>query len=464
MFPFIRSIRFRLTLWFLGVFALVILLLSGFLYLGLQRVLLENVDASLGRAAQRAVSAPVTATLSNDDVLGQLNLLSLAPARLVSLEGAVLKSDALFPANVPADGPAMRSASAGNQRFETLAINGVPFRLLTAPVRVNGDRVAAVQVAQRMDAEQETLTQVRALLLVVIPFTLVLAAFGGWFLAGRALAPMEHVRRDVEGIIGHTDLSRRVGQHLGDDEVGRLARTFDGLLERVQQAMIREKQFTADASHELRSPLTVLKGEISVALSRDRSAGDYRESLAGLNDTVDEMSVLVDDLLALSRASNGSLKLEALDARALSAQVCERLEVIAQDKRITLSPPNAGEPVMVRADKMKLQRVINNLVDNALRYTPAGGAVRVDVACDGTQATIVVQDTGIGIAAEHQAMIFERFYRTDESRARDSGGSGLGLPIAQAIIQAHGGEMTVQSTPGMGSTFRVMLPLRKVGL
>jgi signal transduction histidine kinase len=119
---------------------------------------------------------------------------------------------------------------------------------------------------------------------------------------------------------------------------------------------------------------------------------------------------------------------------------------------------------MVRADKMKLQRVINNLVDNALRYTPAGGAVRVDVACDGTQATIVVQDTGIGIAAEHQAMIFERFYRTDESRARDSGGSGLGLPIAQAIIQAHGGEMTVQSTPGMGSTFRVMLPLRKVGL
>lgn len=458
MFAFIRSIRFRLTLWFLGVFALVILLLSGFLYLGLQRVLLENVDASLSRAAQRAVSAPVTTTLSNDDVLSQLNLLSLAPARLVSLDGAVLKSDALFPANVPTDAPAIASASAGNQRYETLLLNDAPYRLFTAPVRVNGSRLAAVQVAQRIDSEQETLAQVRTLLLIVIPLTLVLASFGGWFLAGRALAPMERVRRDVEGIIDNTDLSRRVGHQLNDDEVGRLARTFDRLIERVQHAMIREKQFTVDASHELRSPLTVLKGEISVALSRERSAGEYHDALVDLSVTTDEMTVLVDDLLALSRASNGALKMEVMDVRALCDQVCERLSVVAADKSIALNPPAAGEPVLARADKLKLQRVINNLVDNALRYTPAGGTVCVDVQREDAHAVIRVKDTGIGIAPAHQAMVFERFYRTDESRARDSGGSGLGLPIAQAIVQAHGGEITLQSVVEQGSIFTVRLP------
>lgn len=458
MFAFLRSIRFRLTLWFLGVFALVIFVLGGFLYLGLERVLLENVDAGLSRAAQRAVSAPVTTTLSNDDVLGQLSLLSLAPARLVSLDGNVLQSDALFPANVPLDGPALASVSAGNQRFESLTLNAVPFRLFTAPVRVNGVRVAAVQVAQRVDNEINTLAQVRALLLIVIPLALVLASFGGWFLAGRALAPMERVRRNVESIIGNTDLSRRVGHHLNDDEVGRLARTFDDLLERVQHAMVREKQFTADASHELRSPLTVLKGELSVALSRERGAGEYRATLEDMGATVDEMSVLVDDLLTLSRVTNTSLKLELIDVRNLCAQACERLGVIAVEKKIGLQPPAAGEPVNVRADKLKLQRVVNNLIDNALRYTPAGGTVCVAVSREHQHAIIRVSDTGIGIAPEHQAKIFERFYRTDESRARDGGGSGLGLPIVQSIVRAHGGEIALQSAVGQGSVFIVRLP------
>jgi heavy metal sensor kinase len=458
MLSFIRSIRFRLTLWFLGVFAAVILLLAGFLYIGLERVLMENVDATLSRAAQRAISAPVTTTLSNDELLSQLNLLSLAPARLVSLGGAVVKSDSLFPASLPAIGPALLSARAGNQRFETVALNTAPYRLFTAPVRVNGERIAAVQVAQRIDNELGALSQVRTLLLIVIPLSLVLASFGGWFLAGRALSPMEYVRRDVESIIDNADLSRRVSSGLNDDEVGRLARTFDGLLERVQRAMVREKQFTADASHELRSPLTVLKGEISVTLSRDRSAGEYRDALIDLNATVDEMSVLVDDLLALSRASNGTLKLEPMDARALCIQVCERLEVVAQDKTIRLLAPQSGETAMMSGDKMKLQRVINNLVDNALRYTPAGGTVCVEVAREPHAVLIRVKDTGIGISPEHQAMVFERFYRTDESRARDSGGSGLGLPIAQAIAQAHGGEITLNSAAGQGSEFLVRLP------
>jgi heavy metal sensor kinase len=456
----LRSIRLRLTLWFLAVFALVILFVSGLLYVGLERVLTQNVDETLRRAAELSVAPPDEPAAADADLLSQLNLLSLAPARLLALDGSTLKRDALFPDGVPLTQGALNEAASGAARFESVRLGTNDYRIYTAPVRVNGERVAVVQVAQRMADELNTLSQVRALLAAVIPVSLFLAALGGWFLAGRALAPMEQVRRDVETIMGDTDLSRRVSQQLTEDEVGRLARTFDGLLERVQTAMGRERQFTADASHELRSPLTVLKGEISVALSRDRSASEYRESLIELEAAVDEMSVLVEDLLALSRASsNTALTHAPVDVGQLAAQVCERMQVIADDKGITLMPPSVAEPLVVQGDKLKLQRVLNNLVDNALRYTPAGGHVDVSEWREHSQACIAVRDTGIGIAPEHVPQVFERFYRADQARARESGGSGLGLAIAQAIARAHAGEITVQSTVGQGSVFTLCLPL-----
>lgn len=457
----VRSIRFRLTLWFLAVFALVILFVSGLLYVGLERALTQNVDETLQRAAELSVSPPDEPAAADADLLSQLNLLSLAPARLLALDGSTLKRDALFPDGMPLTQGSLNDAANGAARFESARLDGNDYRIYTAPVRVNGERVAVVQVAQRMADELNTLSQMRTLLAAVIPVSLLLAALGGWFLAGRALAPMEQVRRDVETIMGDTDLSRRVSQQLTEDEVGRLARTFDGLLERVQTAMGRERQFTADASHELRSPLTVLKGEISVALSRDRSAGEYRESLIELEAAVDEMSVLVDDLLALSRASsNAALPLAPVDMGQLATQVCERLQVIADDKGVTLTPPAVAQPLMVHGDKLKLQRVLNNLVDNALRYTPAGGRVDVSAWREDSAMCVAVRDTGIGIAPEHVPHVFERFYRADQARTRESGGAGLGLAIAQTIAHAHGGQITMESAAGQGSVFTLRLPLQ----
>ncbi len=459
----LRSIQFRLTLWFVSVLAIAIVFASVVLYFGLQRALMANVDTTLRRAAERSVRAmqePQEASEVPGEHKGSpLVLFSLAPTRLIGLDGVVADTDALFPPDLPLERQALDGAARGVSRYETLTLGSGAYRVLTAPVRVEGERVAVVQVAQSLATEQATLASLRNLLFVVVPATLFLATLGGALLAQRAFSPMERVRRDVETIIDDTDLSRRVGNALAPDEVGRLAHTFDRLLERVETAMARERQFSADASHELRSPLTALKGELSVALSRDRSAADYREVLIALESAVDDMSVMVEDLLSLSRSSAAVLNLERMDMAELARQVCDRLSVVAAERGVALAVDGSAQ-VWMRGDRLKLQRVLTNLVDNAIRYTPKGGSARVQVEASDEQVAVRVRDTGIGIAPEHQARIFDRFYRADTSRARDVGGTGLGLAIAQVLVFAHNGRITVKSQPGHGSEFAVWLPRR----
>lgn len=470
MFAFTRTIRFKLTVWFVGILAIVILAISALLYFGLQRVLLQSVDANLRAAGVRSV-APAnvdqntqehgTADNEQSEQLRQLVLLSNTPARLLSLDGTLLQSDPLFPRGISVTVEALETANQGSARFETILVGLSTYRLYTAPVKVNNIRTAIVQVVDSMDDQVSTLTGLRSLLTWLIPFALLLAAIGGSFLAGRALAPMTRVRRDVEKIIDQSDLSHRVSSGLPDDEVGRLARTFDQLLERVQQAMERERRFTSDASHELRSPLTVLKGEISVALSRIRPAEDYRNTLAQLEATVDDMSQLVEDLLTLTRATSNKqiVSMAPLDIVDLVSTICNRLQVIANSKGIGLNTQTDLGVTIVSGDRIKLQRVFTNLIDNALRYTPRGGTVDVITRIEGNNVMIDVRDTGRGIATEHIPRLFQRFYRADSDRARDNGGTGLGLAIAQTIARSHGGRIKVESKPGRGTTFTVILPL-----
>ena len=463
MFGFTRTIRFKLTLWFVGVLALVILTISAVLYFGLQRVLLQSMDANLRTVGLRSVTpvSPSSANVKHDEEeLRQLFLMSNTPARLLALDGAPLQTDPLFPTSISLTQEMLITVNGGSARFETITAGARTYRVYTAPVRMNETRAAIVQVADPLDEQLRTLADLRSVLTWLIPLSLVFAGFGGSFLAGRALAPMTRIRRDVEKIIDQTDLSRRVSSGLPDDEVGRLARTFDELLERMEQTMQRERQFSSDASHELRTPLTVLKGEISVALSRPRQAGDYRETLQRLDSTVDDMIHLVEDLLALTRAGSKQL----LDAAPVAldellTQLCERMQIIARQKGIRLQAPVITQDVTVTGDRLKLQRVFTNLVDNALHYTARGGRVEVSLRQQDEQARVDVRDTGRGIAPENLPRLFQRFYRADFARARSSGGTGLGLAIAQTIIAMHGGNISVESIPGRGSCFTVTLPI-----
>ncbi|GEM_PF-400289 len=470
MLDFVRTIRFKLTVWFVGILAIVILAISALLYIGLQRVLLQSVDANLRTAGVRSV-APANADQSlqepgypdneQSDQLRRLVLLSNTPARLLSLDGALLQSDPLFPRGISITMEALNTANQGAARFETIEVGLSTYRLYTAPVKVNNIRTAIVQVVDSMDEQIRTLAGLRSLLTWLIPFTLLLSAIGGSFLSGRTLAPMTRVRRDVEKIIEQADLSHRVSTDLPDDEVGRLARTFDQLLERVQQAMERERRFTSDASHELRSPLTVLKGEISVALSRERRGEEYRATLAQLEPTVDDMIQLVEDLLTLTRAAGNKqiVSMSPLNIVDLVTTICDRLQVVANGKGISLQPQSDRASMIILGDRIKLQRIFTNLIDNAIRYTPKGGKVDVTLHNEGYSVHIDVRDTGRGIAAEHLPRLFQRFYRADNDRARDSGGTGLGLAIAQTIARSHGGRITVESKLGRGSCFTVALPL-----
>lgn len=456
---FFRSIRLRLTLYFVGAMALVIVAIFSLIYFGLEPRLLASVDATLIDAAARSVES--AGDRSGDEAGRQIRLLTIAPARLMTINGEVLAEDANFPAGIAVSAEMQAASTTGQRRIETLQIGQTWYRLLTAGILANGEAAATIQVAHTLDNERAVLQDLRQLLTVAIPAALALAGLGGWLLAGSALEPTERVRRKVDGIIQSGDLSRRVSTDLPEDEIGRLAHTFDRLLERTEQSMQRERQFASDASHELRSPLTVLKGEISVALGRARSAEEYRDALAQLELSVDEMSVIVEDLLTLTRASaaEASARHEILDVGALVGVVIERLGGIAESKRIQMiGPATPGDPAQVRADRVRLQRVITNLIDNALRYTPEDGTIQARVTRENAEVRIDVQDTGIGIAPEHIGRVFDRFFRADAARDRESGGTGLGLAIAKAIVESHGGTLSVTSQLGRGTCFTIRLP------
>jgi heavy metal sensor kinase len=465
VFGFVHTIGFKLTLWFVGALALAILAVSALFYFGMQRVLLQAVDTNLRAAGLRSVT-PYTANGDDerDEQLRRLILLGNTPARLLATDGTVLQTDPLFPAGIAISAEMLEGANAGNARFETIQAPAGTFRLYSAPVRMHETRVAIVQVVNSLDEQMHTLSEMRSVLAWLIPISLLLAGAGGTVLAGQALEPMTRVRRKVELIVKQADLSHRVSEGLPDDEIGRLARTFDQLLERVQQAMLRERQFTSDASHELRTPLTVLKGEISVALSRPRTADEYRATLTHLEPTVDDMSQLVEDLLTLTRAAANKENTgqERVNLTELLGQVCERMNVLANAKGIVLSTAPESIGLIALGDRLKLQRVLMNLIDNALRYTPKGGHVTVSISHKDAEIRIDVRDTGRGIRPEHLPRLFQRFYRADSDRGRDNGGSGLGLAIAQAIVQAHHGHINVESQPGKGSCFTVWLPLASI--
>jgi heavy metal sensor kinase len=273
-------------------------------------------------------------------------------------------------------------------------------------------------------------------------------------------------------------LAQRLEGEEADDELGRLARTLNEMLARLEAAFAQVRRFSADASHELRTPLTVLKGEIEVALRSPRDSGEYQRVLASALEEVESMTRLVDDLLLLSRADAGALRwgAEPVELDRLVEEVAKEGEILGRGKQVRVKIQGL-EPLIVQGDGQRLKQLLRNLVDNGVKYTPPGGQVSLALRAvkretsnvkrmgseigqaGGDLAEITVQDSGIGIPPEALPRIFERFYRVDPARSREAGGAGLGLCIARTIAEAHGGRIEVQSIPGAGSTFTIVLPL-----
>jgi heavy metal sensor kinase len=276
--------------------------------------------------------------------------------------------------------------------------------------------------------------------------------------ARAALRPVDEMAAAARRITAE-DLHRRIELRGTADELDRLAETLNGMLARLDEAFAHMRRFAADAAHELRTPLTVLKGGIEVALRAGRSPEEYRHVLASSLEEVDRLIRLAEDLLLLSRAAVGPERPRAaVDLEPLLLEALDLGTRLGQEHGVHVQL-GAVSPAAVRADPVALGRAVRNLVENAVKYTPAGGKVELSLATAEGHALLAVQDSGIGIAAEDRGRIFEPFVRLDSARARETGGTGLGLAIARSIVRAHGGELTLESEPGAGSRFTIRLPL-----
>lgn len=322
------------------------------------------------------------------------------------------------------------------------------------PDRCWGARVGIIEVSQATDNVDETLDQLLALFQIGVPVSVLIAALGGYALAARTLSRVDRIT-DLARTLSADDLSGRLNLPHTDDEVGRLARTFDTMLERLEEAFLRDTQFTSDALHELRTPLAAMRTILDTTRVKRRSVDDYERALDDLAGETDRLQSLVADLLALARGNvSAAPGFEMLDLSALLFDVADSLRPLAEEKALGLTcdvPPG----LEVRGDRDQLVRLFVNLVDNAIKFTEQGQVCITAERRLEQEVAVVISDTGSGITPAHLPHVFERFYRADP--ARSAGGSGLGLTLARSITRAHGGTIEITSSPERGTQVTVLL-------
>lgn len=478
------SIRARLTLWYATALGVILLLVGFAAYALIARTTRTDVDAYLADTAD-AVGA------SLQIALGRLppgaDSLALRRAANVTLENhryrdigvaifhgapiALLATDSASAATRQFGGAggwqqAIESVQRA-QRSMTADISTVPTnreRIMALPVSTRrGPFVVAVE--QTVEVHEQTLRRVREAMLVGLPLALLLAMAGGFTLAGASLRPVDAMRQQAEQISEH-NLHERLPVSRPADELARLSTTFNALLDRVEEAFDQRRRFTADASHELRTPVAVIIGESELALAEERPAAAYRHALRVIHGEARRLSHIVGDLFLLARADASEQPLTPLPLfiEEVVGDCVDAMATIARAKGVTLHFSPMSE-VPYDADEALLKRAVMNLLDNAVKYTPAGGSVHAQAEPTvGGGVRIRVRDTGPGVPPEDRVRIFERFFRVGSDGRRpglgDGSGAGLGLPIARWIIRSHGGDLQLTASGAEGSTFEIVLPPR----
>ena len=458
----LRTIRARLTFWYTALLTISFLALGGAGYGLLAYTLSQESDAALRGVAQTLAErggggADAMIPGEIDDIFRQFfgfspleRYFERFPSGPPSSQGGKL----------PLSPQARKNASRGLPTFETLeGLGPYPVRVLTWPV-VKAGRVSGIlQVGLSRENIDKTLRRFLWIMAGIFPVALLLAGGGGWVLARKALKPVDRMT-DTARKISAEHLDRRVQGSGAGDELDRLAGTLNEMLGRLNTDFQEIRRFSADASHELQTPLTVLKGEIEVGLRSPRKPEEYQSILRSALEETDRIARLVEGLLLLSRSDAGVLRMDRrpVDLLTLIEWIVKEVQPLSEARSIKLRI-GPTEPAQVLGDPDHLRRLILNLVDNALKYTPPGGGVEISLRPEEKSALLQVADTGIGIAPEDQEKIFRRFHRAAAARAQGESGAGLGLAIARSIVEAHGGRMQVESAVGRGSIFTVYLPL-----
>jgi heavy metal sensor kinase len=464
-------IKWRLTLWYSGILALILIVFACGVYVYFENSLQRSIDTKI-RSIGEVLSSSMTEERNTgifanferylDRVLGKkpkgklvqiLDTSGRIGARMNDIEGQTF----------PTSYNTLERALKGETIYETLERVKPRLRVVTIPIFANNKVTSVVQVGTSLEDFDETMRKLLLIVVISIPTAIGVTIVGGYFMAKKALKPVDQIRRTAVKI-SSSYLDERIDVGKRRDELGRLAETFNAMIRRLKESFQRINQFSIDVSHELKTPLTILKGETEITLRKDRDSGEYKQLLMSNLEEIDRMTRIIDDLLLLSKAdtNNVQLNIEDVALRDLVIGVCMDMKISAENKGVELEVKEIDD-VRLKGDELKLRRMLWNIVENGIKYTPKGGTVTVSSYLNGNGSVhIGVRDNGIGISTDDVAYIFERFYRADRSRKRESG-SGLGLSISKWIAEMHRGRIDVKSELTKGSVFTVELPIMDGG-
>jgi heavy metal sensor kinase len=463
-----RSLKFQLVAWYAGVLTGCFVLLAAGTYLALRTSLVGALrENQLRRARQIGELVRLEVEHRGQAKIGEEVEVRYAPAlndrfvRITQGDGARLylssspASQSFDPATLP---PAIWPENVESWRQVPL-VGGRKILVTAHALQMPGGERFLIETGAPMDGVRADLRKWLLFLAAMLPLVLAIAVGGGFVLVKRALLPVDRIASTAERLSSE-NLSERLPVARTGDELERLSLALNRMIERLDSAFEQSRRFVADASHELRTPLTVLKGELESLVQQPQFSSDWRDRVGSALEEVDRLSHIVEGLFAISRLDAGEAASEwvPVNLAELTAATVDQMSLLADDKDIQVTCA-AATGVWVEGDRARLKQVVVNLLDNAIKYTPSGGQISLKVSKRDTRATLEVTDNGIGIPAESQSRVFERFFRVDGARSRDRGGAGLGLSIVKSICTAHNGRVEVSSSPGRGSIFRVDLPL-----
>ncbi len=463
---FHRRTDVKLTLWYILTFLLSAVIICGFLYFRLRHQLIKEVDRFILDEIKE-LGEILVRNLNDKNVLknfeDHLEVRTLYPVyfRVLMANGDLFYSSNKFVeiGYIPDDRLRIKIRN-GKEIRENVRPPGRkrPYRVITTFLPIQGHQGYFLQVGTHLKFVRKSLSNFKSNILVVMPILLILGSLGGWFLARKSLLPIGYIASKAQNITSENLNERLIPRGTGD-EIDDLIQTINGMIERLEGSFKRMAEFTADVSHELKTPLCAMRGGAEVLLSRERRAAEYQEALAHFIEQLDRLNQMIDNLIFLSKSDSSQIELKIVPLRLdlLVKDICNLFKILAELKGID-SIVEPFQELTVMGDKGRLQQLFSNLIDNAIRYTEKG-FVRVTLERDGETALVKIKDTGFGIPKEEQENIFKRFYRVDKSRSKETGGVGLGLSIAKWIAYAHHGRIEVESELDRGSTFKVYLPL-----
>lgn len=456
-------IRVRLTGWYLAVICFTFVLSSLGMYLGMRSAIQHTVDRALAERVEEmrqflwrhrliAKSEMPEHFRRSSEIQPGEELFQVADSSGAWLYQAPMMDALHVPGTLPDPNRP--------PQYTTISRRYLNVRLLSSTVEVSG-QYYLVQVATVLSPLYAVLRGFRAIAFLTLPLVLLAAGIGGYWLSGRAMKPVHDIASAAHGI-SERNLSQRLETPAANDELRQLSETLNEMLARLDAAFARITQFTADASHELRTPVATIRTTAEVILQRHRSVEEYEEMVRQILAESEFTSELIENLLTLARAdaNPAQLELSPVDIRSVVQEIVVGSQTLAVHHGLELSGSIEPAEILVSAERQSLKRLLLTLVDNAIKYTPRGGSVRLALRSTATQAVFEVIDSGIGINPEDLPHIFERFYRASNARYVNSDGSGLGLAIAQWIANAHHGTLEALSVSGEGTTFRLTLPLQ----